>query len=99
MRRVVAALIFSLVLMITASAALAAEADYPPQPANSGVARRAPAAAPTIDSQLAEEGSLARTGSDVADELAFGGGLILLGGIVLFLGQRRRRSGAVRGRG
>jgi hypothetical protein len=97
MRRVVTVLIFSLVLMITASAALAAEADYPPQPANSGVARRAPAAAPTIDSQLAEEGSLARTASDVADELAFGGGLILLGGIVLFLGRRRR--GAVRGRG
>jgi hypothetical protein len=97
MRRVVAALIFSLVLMITASAALAAEADYPPQPANSGVARRAPAAAPAIDFQLAEEGSLARTGSDVADELAFGGGLILLGGIVLFLGRRWR--GAVRGRG
>jgi hypothetical protein len=97
MRRVVVAFIFSLVLMITASAALAAEADYPPQPPNSGVARRAPAAAPAIDSQLAEGSSLAGTGSDVADELAFGGGLILLGGIVLFLGWRRR--GAVRGRG
>ena len=97
MRRVVAALIFSLVLMITASAALAAEADYPPQPANSGVVRRAPAAAPAVDFQLAGEGSLARTGSDLADELAFGGGVILLGGIVLFLGWRRR--GAVRGRG
>jgi hypothetical protein len=97
MRRVLAGIIFGLVLVVTAPAALAAEADYPPQAGKSGVARRAPAAAPTVESQLAEEGGLAGTGSDLADELAFGGGLIVLGGLVLLL--RRRRGGAVRGRG
>ena len=100
MRRVLAGIIFSLVLVITAPAALAAEADYPPQAGKSGVVQRAPAA-PTVESavesQLAEGGGLAGSGFDVADELAFGGGLIVLGGLVLLL--RRRRGGAVRGRG
>jgi LPXTG-motif cell wall-anchored protein len=100
MRRVLAGIIFGLLLVITAPAALAAEADYPPQAGKSGVVRRAPAA-PTVESavesQLGQGGGLARTGFDITDELAFAGGLIVLGGLVLL--RRRRRGGAVRGRG
>jgi hypothetical protein len=90
MRRLLAAIIFGLVLLVAAPAALAAEGDYPPEAGSSGVVRHDPAPGPAVDPQLAGEDSLAGTGSDVAGELGVGAGLILLGSTTLLLVRRRR---------
>jgi hypothetical protein len=95
MRKLLATIIFGLVLLM-APAALAAEGDYPPEAASSGVVRHAPSPGPVVDPELAGEDSLAGTGSDVAGELGVGVGLILLGGAALLL--VRRRGGVARAR-
>ena len=97
MHRLLAAIIFGMVLLVTAPAALAAEGDYPPEAASAGVERHAQAPGPVVDFTVSEEDGLAGTGWDVAGELGVGAGLILLGGTVLLL--VRRRGGLVRGRG
>ena len=88
MRRLLATIIFGLVLLM-APAALAAEGDYPPEAASAGVERHAQAPGPVVDFTVSEEDGLAGTGWDVAGELGVGAGLILLGGTVLLLVRRR----------
>jgi hypothetical protein len=87
MRRVLAAIVFGLVLLIVAPAALAD--DYPPEPVTSGVSQRAAAPAPAVDLEEAED-SLAGTGFDGIVKLGVGAGLILVGSTALLVGRRRR---------
>jgi hypothetical protein len=87
MRRLLAATIFGLVMLVTAPAALAD--DYPPPPPSSGVSQRATPPAPVVESEQVDDG-LALTGTDVTRELGVGAALILLGGTILLIGRRRR---------
>ena len=89
MRRLLAAIIFGMVLLVTAPAALAAEGDYPPEGASAGVERHAQAPGPVVDFTATDEDGLAWTGLDVAAEVGVGAGLMLLGGTVLLLVRRR----------
>ena len=89
MHRLLAAIIFGMVLLVTAPAALAAEGDYPPEAASAGVERHAQAPGPVVDFTATDEDGLAWTGLDVAGEVGVGAGLMLLGGTVLLLVRRR----------
>ena len=90
MHRLLAAIIFGMVLLVTAPAALAAEGDYPPEAASAGVKRHVQAPGPVVDFTATEkEDGLAWTGLDVAGEVGVGAGLMLLGGTVLLLVRRR----------
>ena len=87
MRRLLAASVSGLILLLAAPAALAA--DYPPKAVKSGVVRRAAPPAPVINVVPGED-SLAGTGLDTSVELGLGAGLILVGGTVLLVVRRRR---------
>lgn len=106
MRRLLATVVFGLVLLVAAPAAQASQAsDYPPRTSGSGIFRRAPAPAPPPTSPPAPppaaisrqrpQSDLVRTGGDAMRELGVGTGLVVLGGAILIVTRRRRV--AVRG--
>jgi LPXTG-motif cell wall-anchored protein len=90
MRRLLAAVVFGLVLLVAVPTVQAK--DYPPEQAGGGVFRRppAPAVPPAAISQQRPESDLAQTGSDASRNLGVGVSLVVLGSAILVVTRRRR---------
>ena len=81
MRRLVAVMVFALLVLVVVPAARAA--DYPPGSPGTGISTRQARAGQSLD-------GLARTGTDITHELGIGAGLIVVGGTILLVTRRRR---------
>jgi hypothetical protein len=92
MRRLLAAVIIGLILLLSVPAAYAS--DYPPRSSGGpGVLQRkaAPAAESAVVEQRYDGGSLAWTGSDAMRNLfGLAAGLLIPGSVILIVARRRR---------
>jgi LPXTG-motif cell wall-anchored protein len=81
LRRLVAVMVFALLVLVVVPAARAA--DYPPGSPGTGISTRQARPGQSLD-------GLARTGNDITPELGIGAGLIVIGGTILLVTRRRR---------